>query len=159
MSSLPPLNQALEEVQPENLELQKEYLIETNSYDGVNIKQKGIFIRREGEGDYVLSTFKVPSMGNMNVPFLNRRTRFYRPRAQEILDNQALRQYVASQTIGLINEKTGTSIGQSIVDNFNNRKPPPHSGGKRTKKQKNKTTQRKRKQSKHRKGKQSRKMK
>jgi hypothetical protein len=148
----PPPNQALEEVQPENLIVDKDYLIETNSYDGENIKLKGKFIRREGDGEYVLSTFKVSSMGNMNVPFLNKRTRFYRPRTQEILDNQALRQYVASQTIGLINDNTGTSLGQDIVDNFNNPKPP--SGGKIIKKLK--TKHRKRKQTKHRKGKQSR---
>ena len=67
----PPVNEHLEEVQPENLIKNNEYLIETNSYDGVNIKRKGVFIRREGSGDYVLSTFRIPSMGNMNVPFLN----------------------------------------------------------------------------------------
>ena len=69
----------------------------------------------------------MPSIGNMNSPFLNRRTKIYRPRTQEILDNSAQRQYVSQEAVRLINENTGTEIGKDIVDDFN--KPGP-SGGK-----------------------------
>jgi hypothetical protein len=142
MSFLPPLIPELEEVKPENLEKNKEYLINFISYDNHNIRQRGNF--QSIDGDYYM--FKLPSMGNMNAPFLNRRTRIYRPRTQEILDNSAQRQYVASETARLINENTDTELGKDIVDDFN--KPMP-SGGKRVKKHKN--TKRKRKQVTHRK--------
>jgi hypothetical protein len=71
----------------------------------------------------------------------NRRTRIYRPRTQEILDNSAQRQYVSQEAVRLINENTGTELGKDIVDDFNKPKP---SGGKRVKK--NKITKRNSKQ-------------
>jgi hypothetical protein len=147
MSFLPPLIPELEEVKPENLEKNKEYLINFISYDNHNIRQRGSF--QSIDDDYYM--FKLPSMGNMIAPFLNRRTRIYRPRTQEILENSAQRQYVASETARIINENTGTELGNEIVDDFNKRNP---SGGKRLKK--HKTRHRKRKQTRNRKGKQSR---
>ena len=157
MSFLPPSNPALEEVQSDNLILNKDYLIEFTSYDNENVKEKGKFVGRESDGAF--SKFTLPSMGNMTVPFQNSRTRFYRPRIQEILDNQAQRQYVAQETERLINLNTGTIIGKKIVDDFNNPPPPPPSGGKKIKNQKKKTRNRKGKQTRHRKGKKSRKIK
>jgi hypothetical protein len=151
MSFLPQSNPALEEVQSENLIKNKEYLIEFTSYDNENVRERGIFVGKEGDGSYALSKFKLPSMGNMTVPFQNSRTRFYRPRTQEILDNSAQRQYVASETARLINENTGTELGTEIVEDFNKRPP---SGGKRVKK--HKTRHGKRKQTRYRKRKYSR---
>jgi hypothetical protein len=154
MEFLPEQNQFLEEVKSGNLISNNEYLIEFTGYDNVNVKEKGTFVGSEGAGAF--SKFILPSRGNMTVPFQNSRSRFYRPRTQEILDNQAQRQYVAKETKRLINQKTGRSIGKKIVDDFNN---ATHSGGKRMKKQKNKTRHRKGKQTRHRKRKQSRRMK
>jgi len=65
MSFLPPLIPELEEVQPENLIKDKEYLINFTSYDNQNVRQRGNF---QGiDGDYYM--FKLPSVGNMNAPF------------------------------------------------------------------------------------------
>jgi len=152
--SLPPLNQALEEVQPENLIKDNEYLIETNSYDGANIKHKGKFIGREGDGDFVLSIFKLHYLGNMIVPFLNRRTRYYRPRAQELLNNQAQTQYRTESAAKMIDEKTGTSIGESMIGKYNIF-PEPSGGKKKQSRKRKQTTHKKRKG----KGKKSRRMK
>jgi hypothetical protein len=150
MSFLPPLIPSLDEVIPENLVRNEEYLIDFTSYDNQNVKEKGKFV--EHESDNKFAKFKVPSMGNMTLPFLNTRTRYYRPKTQKILDNSAQRQYVAQETARLINENTDTELGHAIVEDFN--KPKPPSGGKRLKK--NKNTKRKRKSARKRK---SRKMK
>ena len=91
----------------------------------------------------------MPSMGNMSSPFLNRRTRIYRPRTQEILDNSAQRQYVSQEAVRLINENTGTEIGKDIVDDFN--KPGPSGGKRKSTRSKRKNTRRKGKQVTHRK--------
>jgi hypothetical protein len=145
MSFLPPLIPSLDEVKPENLVRNEEYLIDFTSYDNQNVKEKGKFV--ELESDSKFAKFKVPTMGNITVPFLNTRTRYYRPKTQKILDNLAQRQYVAQETARLINENTDTELGDAIVEDFN--KPKPPSGGKRVKK--NKNTKRKRKQIRHKK--------
>jgi len=158
MSFLPPPIPSLDEVLPENLIINEVYLIDFTSYDNQNVKERGKFIGHENDGKF--SIFKMPSMGSINVPFLNSRTRYYSPKTQKILDESAQRQYVAQETARLINEKTGTElVGETIVDDFNNPKPP--SGGKRVKIKKHKNTKRKRKQIRHkkRKSRKSRKMK
>ena len=61
------------EVQPRDLEIGKEYLVEFTSYDGESVKEKGTFVKVVGPFFY----FKVPAIGDENVPFQDKRSKFY----------------------------------------------------------------------------------
>jgi hypothetical protein len=163
MENLPPSNPHLEEVQAENLIPGSRYLIDFNDFTNTIVKLRGTFEENysiPGSG-LVISRFNLEN-GVGITPFLNNRTRYYRPRAQEILDKQAVRQYIAQETASMINKNTDSELGASIVHMVNNRPPPPPppSGGKKITKHKDKSRNRKghrtRNKTRHRKGQQTR---
>jgi hypothetical protein len=104
----------LQEVSLDNLEKNKEYLIETNNIDNnTNEKVKGIF---QGKDTDWFSNISLPSNNNNTKSIQNSRTRFYKPIAQELLNKQAIDQHVAYATEKKINKKTKSNLGTIMRD-------------------------------------------